>query len=206
MTMVAAAQTTAPWHGQLFHAFSCSGIDGSSVDDSTQQGWWQSTRWCLGTIVGHPLPSPMMAKRSATRTKVCNNDSSSGADSGALALSCSLLARVTALIAAVHMTVRKNNGSRQKMVPCWHCRPSLACSRNSNNSGSTAKWRQSRQRCLIIVGHPLPSSMAATAVQTTSATTKVVAVWTKVPWHCWAFLAITHDRDNCSSVSYDAQQ
>jgi hypothetical protein len=31
-------------------------------------------RWCLGTIVGHPLPSPVMAKMSAAGRTVRHNE------------------------------------------------------------------------------------------------------------------------------------
>jgi hypothetical protein len=39
----------------------------------------------------------------------------------------------------------------------------------------------------------------------TGATTKVVAVRTKVPWHHWAFLAVTRNRNDCSGVSNNAR-
>jgi hypothetical protein len=104
--------------------------------------------------------------------------------------------------------VHKNDSSRRKMVPCRHCQPSLAHSRNSDNGGSADKQRQSGQRCLGIVGHSLASSVAAmkAAMQTMGATTKVVAVGRKVPWYFWAFLAVTRDHNNCSGVPNDAQQ
>jgi hypothetical protein len=36
----------------------------------------------------------------------------------------------------------------------------------------------------------------AAAAQTPGATTKVAAVWTNVPWHCWAFFAYMSNRDD----------
>jgi hypothetical protein len=109
---------------------------------------------------------------------------------------------------AAQMMVHEDNGGKRKMVPCRHCRLSLACSCDSDNGGSTDKWRQSRQRSLGIVSHSLPFSVGGNngSHATTGRTTKVVAVRMKVPWHHWAFLAVTRDQDNCSGVSNDAQQ
>jgi hypothetical protein len=74
--MVAAAQTMVPWHCQPFLACSCDGIDGSSVDDSAQQQWPQSERWCLAGIVSLPFPACMMvtmeaAQRNGSRAEDC---------------------------------------------------------------------------------------------------------------------------------------
>ncbi len=68
-TTVAAARMTVPWHCWLFLSCSCSGVDGNNVDDSAQQQWWQSRRWCLGTIVGHPLPACVTARTAAVQKK-----------------------------------------------------------------------------------------------------------------------------------------
>jgi hypothetical protein len=105
------------------------------------------------------------------------------------------------------MMVHKDNGGRRKMVPCRHCPLFLARSRDSDNGGSADKRRQSRWQCLGIVGHSLPFSVGGNngSHPMMGATTKVVAVRTKVHWHRWAFLAVTHDRGNWSSVSNDAQ-
>jgi hypothetical protein len=65
MMTVVAARTTVPWHHWPFLSCSCIAIDCSSVDDGAQQRWGGSRRWYLVTIVGCPLPSPLMGKQSA---------------------------------------------------------------------------------------------------------------------------------------------
>jgi hypothetical protein len=109
---------------------------------------------------------------------------------------------------AARMIVHEDNGGKRKMVPCCHCRPSLARSRDSDNGGSADKRRQSGRWNLGIVGHSLPFSVGGNngSHAMMGATTKVVAVRMKVPWHRWAFLAVMHNRDNCSDVSNDARQ
>ncbi len=91
--------------------------------------------------------------------------------------------------------VHEDNGSKWKMAPCRHCRLSLARSRDSDNGGSADEWQQSGQRSLGIVSHSFPFSVGGNNGNhaTMGATTKVVAVRTKVPWHHWAFLAVTRD-------------
>jgi hypothetical protein len=103
--------------------------------------------------------------------------------------------------------VHKDNSGKWKMAPCRHCWLSLACSRDSDNGGSTDERRQSGRRSLGIVSHSLPFSVGGNngSHATMGATNKVVAVQTKVPWHHWAFLAVTGNRDNCSGVSNDAR-
>jgi hypothetical protein len=104
--------------------------------------------------------------------------------------------------------VHKDNGSKRKMVPCRHCRLSLARSRDSDNGGSADERQQSGRRSRSIASHSLPFSVGGNngSHTTTGASTKVVAVRTKVPWHHWAFLAVTRNQDNCSGVSNDARQ
>jgi hypothetical protein len=106
------------------------------------------------------------------------------------------------------MMVHEDNGGKQKKMPCRHCQLSLARSRDRDNGGSTDKWQQSGQQILGIIGHSLPFSVGSNngSHAMTGTTTKVVAVRMRVPWHCWVFLAVTRDRDNCSGVSNDAQQ
>jgi hypothetical protein len=105
------------------------------------------------------------------------------------------------------MMVHEDNGGKRKMVPCHHCQPSLALSRDSDNGGSADKRRQSEQQSLGIVRHSLPFSVDSNngSHAMTSATTKVVAVRMKVTWHCWAFLTVTCNQDNCSNVSNDVR-
>jgi hypothetical protein len=109
---------------------------------------------------------------------------------------------------AAWMMVHKDNGGKQKMAPCRHCQLSLARSHDSDNGGSADEWRQSGRRSLGIVSHSLPFSVGGNNGSHTmmGATTKVVAVQTKVPWHRWAFLAVTRDQDNCSGVSNNVGQ
>jgi hypothetical protein len=117
------------------------------------------------------------------------------------------LDRSTAQTAA-RMMVHEDHGGKQKMAPCRHCQLSPARSRDSDNGGSADERRQSGQWSLGIVSHSLPFSVGGNngSHATTGASTKVVAVRTKVPWHCWAFLAVTRDQDNCSGVSNDARR
>jgi hypothetical protein len=104
--------------------------------------------------------------------------------------------------------VHEDNGGKRTMVPCHHCRPSLARSHDSDNGGSADKRRQSGRWSLGIVDHSLPFSVGGNngSHTTTGATTKVVAVRTKVPWHHWASLAVTRDQDNYSGVSNNARR
>jgi hypothetical protein len=108
---------------------------------------------------------------------------------------------------AVRMMGHEDNGGKRKMAPCRHCWLSLARSRDSDNGGSADERRQSGRRSLSIIGHSLPFSVGGNngSHATTSATTKVVAVRTKVPWHHWVFLAVTRNQDNCSGVFNDVR-
>jgi hypothetical protein len=54
----------------------------------------------------------MMAKMAATRKTVHDDDGGGSVDNSALAFFCSLLAHVTASIAAVWITVRDKDGGR----------------------------------------------------------------------------------------------
>jgi hypothetical protein len=102
---------------------------------------------------------------------VRNNDGGCGADNSALALSCSLLAHVTASIVAAQMMVLDNNGSRAEdgalsalfAVPCpltqqqqqrqhrqmaaewttmpWHCWPFPALLHGGNDGSGTNNRR-----------------------------------------------------------------
>jgi hypothetical protein len=104
--------------------------------------------------------------------------------------------------------VHEDNGGKRKMVPCCYCWLSLARSCDSDNGDSADERRQRGGRSLGIIGHSLPFSVGGNngSHAMTGATTKVVAVRTTVPWHCWAFLAVTRNQDNYSGVSNDAQQ
>jgi hypothetical protein len=68
MMMVAAVQTMVPLHCWPFLASSSNYVDDSTVDDSGQQQWPQSARWCLAGIVGHPLPAGATATMGAAWT------------------------------------------------------------------------------------------------------------------------------------------
>jgi hypothetical protein len=59
----------------------CGGVDGSSMDDGAHQRWGESRTWCLGTIVGHPLPTCTTATMAAEWTN------GGGAEDGAMAAS-----------------------------------------------------------------------------------------------------------------------
>ncbi len=104
--------------------------------------------------------------------------------------------------------VHEDNGGKKKMAPCRHCWLSLARSCDSDNGGSADERRQSKQWSLGIVSHSFPFSVSGNngSHATTGATTKVVAVRMKVPWHRWAFLAVMRGQDNCSGVSNNARR